>query len=1022
MAEAEVYTPPARPSGLDAVGDVAWGTEVCQLFRHREDLLDTLVPFLRAGLDGNERCVWAAGPPLNAAEARAAAEELLPDARDRMRAGQLEIVDHDVWYGRGGDVMSRWLDEEARAIAMGWDGLRVLGHRTLPGPAPESAAKLEGRRVLALCTYDLRSCGADELLRLLRHHRFALLRRDGSWQTIASATQLLGAIERQTRAAHRVRLYHESEFPAEDVAAHLAQGLAAGEAAIALATRAHLDAIVAALGDPAVAEQLIQIDAEDVARIYQEAADGEAAADSRVGVVLERALAARGRVRAYGEVVSVMAMGGRHREALELEGWWRRRIVGRPVELLCGYSLAGFSDAALVPVFRDVCAVHLDVDPAEAVRDGGRRTVAELEQALQALDAEHRRRKDVTDHLARLQRLTTVLAESAGADEIAQAVVDELEQVFNADVALYVVGADGDELRLLAASRTRDQVIEDRTSPRGLSIGGLPLMARGHRLGVLRMVYRDGVPPGDLERALLDDYARQVAAALERARAFDEAQRARRRLQMMADAASAIARARMDLGEVLDTIVAAIERSGLAERCRVVLDAPPPIVAEAQSLAVPLRSSGELIGHLVAWRAPESDPFSTDDREVLHELADRCALAVSNAQLFERAREERQRAEEERQRAEAANRAKDEFLAMLGHELRNPLSPILTAVQLMRLRAGDVLAKERTIIERQVSHMVRLVDDLLDVSRIVRGKVELRRTPLELAQVVATAIETASPLLEERAHKLVTSVPSTGLLVEGDAARLAQVIANLLTNAAKYTPNGGVIEVTASAGEHERVALVVRDNGVGIEPALLPRIFENFVQGRQAIDRAGGGLGLGLAIARNLVEMHGGALRAESEGAGKGSTFILELPLLGGGAAARRLTLPPLGVTAGLRGRRLLVVDDNRDGAVMLAQALEAIGHIVRVAHDGPSALVAAASFRPEMALLDIGLPVMDGYELARRLRATMGDEAPRLIAITGYGLESDRQRSLDAGFVEHLVKPVDFALLERTLRRLAEG
>jgi signal transduction histidine kinase len=636
--------------------------------------------------------------------------------------------------------------------------------------------------------------------------------------------------------------------------------------------------------------------------------------------------------------VSVLAARGRHPDVLELEDWWRRRIDGRPVELLCGYALSGFSDAALVPVFRDVCSAHLDVEPAVAVADGGRRTVAELEQALQALATEHRRRKDVTEHLARLQRLTTVLAESAGASEIAQAVVDELQDVFNADVALYVVGDRGDELKLLAANRPRaGERIDDLTSPRGLAIGGVPLSARGRRLGVLRMVYRDGVTPGDIERALLDDYARQVALALERARAFDDAQLARRRLQVLADAARGIARARLDLGGVLATIATEVEQAGLAERCRVELDGPLPEAEGDHQLIVPLRSSGEVIGHIVASRAPASPAFSDEDRDILHELADRCALAVDNARLFQRARQEQQRAEEEQRRAEAANRAKDEFLAMLGHELRNPLSPILTAVQLMRLRAGDVLAKERTIIERQVSHMVRLVDDLLDVSRIVRGKVELRRVPLELAQVVASAIEIASPLLEERAHRLVTSVPSTGLLVEGDAARLAQVIGNLLTNAAKYTPNGGQIEVSASAGEGERVAVTVRDTGVGIEPALLPRVFENFVQGRQAIDRAGGGLGLGLAIARNLAEMHGGLLRAHSEGPGKGSTFTLELPLLGGGAAARRLTLPPLGVSPGGCGRRLLVVDDNRDGATMLAQALEAIGHTVRVAHDGPA-------------------------------------------------------------------------------------
>ena len=359
-----------------------------------------------------------------------------------------------------------------------------------------------------------------------------------------------------------------------------------------------------------------------------------------------------------------------------------------------------------------------------------------------------------------------------------------------------------------------------------------------------------------------------------------------------------------------------------------------------------------------------------------------------------------------RQRAETANGAKDEFLAMLGHELRNPLSPILTALHLMRVRHGELMAKERAVIERQVQHMVRLVDDLLDVSRITRGKIQLKRGAVEIAQVVDKALEIAAPLLEKRAHRLTLAVPRTGLRVDGDEHRLAQVVANLLTNAARYTDPGGAIDVTAEAHAGS-VRLTVRDSGAGIDPELVPRIFELFVQGRRALDRADGGLGLGLAIVRSLVELHGGTVAASSGGPGRGSEFVVRLPLAAvaappaPGVAARPA---PAGVC------RVLIVDDNRDAAELLEEGLRGAGHVTRVAFDGPTALRLAAELLPDVALLDIGLPVMDGFELARRLRELPGLAALRLVALTGYGQPSDRERSRVAGFDEHLTKPVELA------------
>jgi PAS domain S-box-containing protein len=372
-----------------------------------------------------------------------------------------------------------------------------------------------------------------------------------------------------------------------------------------------------------------------------------------------------------------------------------------------------------------------------------------------------------------------------------------------------------------------------------------------------------------------------------------------------------------------------------------------------------------------------------------------------------------------REVAEAANRAKDDFLAMLGHELRNPLSPILTALQLMKLRGSDDCERERTVIERQVTHLTRLVDDLLDVSRIARGKVELKEETFEIAEVIAKAVEMSAPLLEQRSHALEVEAPRRGLTVIGDSTRLSQVISNLLTNAAKYTPAGGRITIRA-AEQNQEVTVRVRDTGIGIAADVLPTIFDLFVQERQASDRSQGGLGLGLTIVRNLVERHGGVVSAHSDGLGCGSEFLVRLPKTGAlsvtQADLRRTATPCDRQRVASAPLEILVVDDNHDSAEMLAEALKAKGHRARVAHDAPSALLLARERCPAVAILDLGLPVMDGYELAARLRELPGLGTIRLIALTGYGQESDRQRTRAAGFYHHLVKPVDFQTLEQVV------
>jgi len=361
-----------------------------------------------------------------------------------------------------------------------------------------------------------------------------------------------------------------------------------------------------------------------------------------------------------------------------------------------------------------------------------------------------------------------------------------------------------------------------------------------------------------------------------------------------------------------------------------------------------------------------------------------------------------------------ADRRKDEFLALLAHELRNPLAPVHNAVEIMRLReySDRDLVWCRDVIERQVSLLTRLVDDLLDVSRITRGKINLQRQQVDLAAVVAAAVETSRPLIDARRHTLDVRMPERPLHVDGDIARLTQVVANLLNNSAKYQNDGGHIEIGVEKVGVEAV-LHVTDRGLGIEPHRLPRIFELFSQEAAALDRSHGGLGIGLWLVRKLVDMHGGSVRSRSDGKGKGSTFTVRLPLLARAPDHPRADTAPAQPVAD--SLRILVVDDNRDAAESLAMLLRLHGHEVVIASDGHAAVELALNQLPAVVLLDIGLPGIDGYEVCRRIRQHGLDEM-LVVAMTGYGQERDRQRSQDAGFDTHTVKPVDPPVLNRLL------
>ncbi|MDB6042659.1 MAG: response regulator [Gammaproteobacteria bacterium] len=409
-------------------------------------------------------------------------------------------------------------------------------------------------------------------------------------------------------------------------------------------------------------------------------------------------------------------------------------------------------------------------------------------------------------------------------------------------------------------------------------------------------------------------------------------------------------------------------------------------------------------------------------------------LQCANAEL-EAANRSLQTEVTERTRVELvlkeADRHKDEFLAMLAHELRNPLAPIHNAIQLMRRKQlGDPqVVWSRDIIERQVVHLTRLVDDLLDVSRITRGKINLNKEVIELKTLVARTVEIAQPLIEERGHTLTVAVPDRMLAVLGDPTRLTQALGNVLGNAAKYTEGGGRITLSVTAIGAE-VEIRVRDSGIGIPAELMPMIFKLFTQLDRTSGPAQSGLGIGLALVQRLVEMHGGSVSAHSEGLGRGSEFVIRLPLFLGEAASSGQNLRSSNTPSGLEQsmingeairtqRRILVADDNNDALESLATLLQLSGHEVFTAPNGAAALEAAERQRPEVALLDIGMPKLDGYEVARRIRAAPWGQRITLVALTGWGQDSDRRRSQEAGFDSHLVKPLDLDKLTDLLAGL---
>jgi signal transduction histidine kinase/DNA-binding response OmpR family regulator len=420
----------------------------------------------------------------------------------------------------------------------------------------------------------------------------------------------------------------------------------------------------------------------------------------------------------------------------------------------------------------------------------------------------------------------------------------------------------------------------------------------------------------------------------------------------------------------------------------------------------PLLSQGRVLGTLTfGTRLPRV--FTEDELSLMQGVCDQVAVALERERLIGALRD--------------ADRRKDEFLAMLAHELRNPLAPVRHALEVFRMRMwqDDILQRTIASADRQVAHMTRLVDDLLDVSRITRGKVELKPIPVPLSELVEGAVQACEPIVTQRRHELSVSLPPEVVMLNVDPTRMTQVVANLLHNAAKYTPSGGRISLSAER-EGDELVLHVRDTGIGLKPEMLHRVFELFVQVDPGSDRAQGGLGLGLTLVRSLVEMHGGSVSAHSEGISKGSEFTVRLPIPPETPAALALTTSvKVAASTKLQPLHILLVEDNPDIRETLRDLLELHGHRVEEAGDGRSAVELVLSQKPQVALVDIGLPELDGYKVAELVRASAGGSHTRLVALTGYGHPEDRKRALEAGFDAHLVKPVSSDDLSQILKKL---
>jgi PAS domain S-box-containing protein len=785
-------------------------------------------------------------------------------------------------------------------------------------------------------------------------------------------------------------------------------------------------------------------------------------------------------VHAFGEMVALLAADGNHAAAIQLEELWNRLAQRMGFSLLCAYPLRTFRSDDASAAFGKITAAHTHVVPAEsytalASDDDRLRVVTHLQQKATALDTVAAERKHAESALRERNAMLQALV-AASPTPIVVIDVDKTVRLWN-PAAERVFGWSehevvGHEIPIVPPEKldecdgVRDAVTHGESfagiethrfrrdgAPVDVRISAAPLSDDEGTVRSMVLLFEDVTQRNRAESArqsavrelhTLHDLGRTLSAELDLQRllqvltdtatqlsgaefgaffynAFDDNAPGDRGGHYLLYAVSGSSREAFErFGPPRNTKMfaptfageAVVRLDDVTKDPRYVQSTPRPDVLAAHLpvrsyLAVPVVGrNGNVFGGLFLAH-PQPSVFTEESERIVTGLASHAAVAIENARLYDA--ERRARTE-----AEAANRAKDEFLAMLGHELRNPLAAVRNAIVAARV-GGARRERALDIARRQSEHLGRLVDDLLDVARISQGKITLHVQRVRCAAIVERALETTRPLIAERGHLLTITLPRHDVQVEGDATRLEQVLVNLITNAAKYTPPGGRIEVMAERDDAELV-LRVRDDGAGIAPEVLPRVFDLFMQGDRALDRAPGGLGIGLTVVRKLVELHGGRVEAHSAGLGRGAEFVVRVPALPEETANAGESTPP---TASPTVARVLIVEDHPDVAESLQLLMEVLGHQVRIVHDGESAVRAAQASPPDVMLVDIGLPGMNGYEVARRVRDDPKLARVVLVALTGYGRDEDREAAHRAGFDHHLAKPVEPDALHALVTRI---
>jgi PAS domain S-box-containing protein len=913
--------PGTRPTGIDVVGDAPWGTHFCQLYATKDDLAEILVPYFKAGLESDERCLWITSPPLDADAAWSALASAVPDLESYRRRGRIEIIPHTEWCLLGGRfererVLAGWVSKHDDALALGCAGLRLSGDmswlersdwRNFAGYEAATDGIFGRHRILALCTFSLERCGAPEIADVIGNHQFALIKRDGRWERFESFD--------------RRRMQHD-----------------------------------------------LAVERERLAVTVQSIADGVIATDTQ------------GRVTMLNRVAEA------------LTGWSQGEASGRPVEEIFRIVVARTGAPADDPVRKvlDLGSVAALPDKAELVSRDGRRIAIAVSVApirghgdtilgavLVFRDVTAQRRADAalrdSEERVRLKLESILLPEGdIGRLELAdvidapalQALMDGFYKLTRIPMA--VIALEGEVLVGVGWQTICTQFHRVHPETCRYCIESDTQLTAGVPAGEFRL-YRCKNNMWDIATPLIVG-GHHVGNVFMGQFFFDDEQLDYDRFRAQAK----------QYGFAEESYLAALE--AVPRLSRETVD-----VAMAFFLGFAAMLSKLSYGNIALAR-------TNAEREALMS-----SLRLSKEQL------------------EEADRRKDEFLGMLSHELRNPLAPIRNSVYILEHTApvSEQAARARAVIRRQTEHLTRIVDDLLDVTRIARGKIELRRERLDLREVVRRTAEDFRAVIENRGVTFRVEVPDEELWADADPTRLAQVIGNLLQNAAKFTQRGDVVTLALRAGEGAEI--IVRDTGAGIDAKLLADIFQPFVQGERTLARTEGGLGLGLALVKGITELHGGRVRVESAGIGEGAEFVVCLPVVG---PATQDALAKAARRAGA-GRRVLIVDDNHDAADSMAEVVEMLGHAADVAYDGPTGIEKARANPPDFVLCDIGLPGMSGYELARALRA----EAKRahLVAVTGYAQPEDLKAAFEAGFDHHLAKPTSVDDIEELLGDGAE-